>query len=59
LNGITISDVPKQFNQNLKHSIDVPDKDFTIPLEMRGVISFFDSQAVTGKIGWIHVATLP
>jgi hypothetical protein len=41
-NGITISDVSKQFNQNLKHSIDVPGKDFTIPLEMRGVISFFD-----------------
>jgi hypothetical protein len=47
LNGITISDVPKQFNQNLKHSIDVPDKDFTIPLEMRGVISFFDSHKLS------------
>jgi hypothetical protein len=53
-NGMTISDVPKQFNQNFKHSIDVPDKEFTIPLEMRGVISFFDSHKLSQDklAGW-------
>jgi hypothetical protein len=30
-NGITISDVPKQIDQNFKHSIDVPNNDFTLP----------------------------
>jgi hypothetical protein len=30
-NGITISDVPKQYDQNFEHSIDVPNKDFTLP----------------------------
>jgi hypothetical protein len=28
LNGIAIFDCPKQFDQNFKHSIHVPDKDF-------------------------------
>jgi hypothetical protein len=29
-NGITISDVPKQFDQNLKHSMDIPDKSLSV-----------------------------
>jgi hypothetical protein len=43
LNGITISDGQKQFDQNFKHSIDVPVKDFAIHFKMRRVFSFFDS----------------
>ena len=42
-NGITVSDVPKQFDQNSFHAIDVPDENLTIPLHLKGVISFFDS----------------
>ena len=42
--GISVDDVPKQFSHQSTHSISVPREDdvaLNIPLEMKGVISYF------------------
>ena len=41
-NGIIVNDVPRQFDKQSTHSIFVPGDNVTIPLELNGVISFFN-----------------
>jgi hypothetical protein len=45
--GIWVDDTPKQFNEQSQHAIIVPTEDLTIPFDMRGVISYFDSHKLT------------
>ena len=41
--GIVVDDTPRQFNKQSTHSIYMPEVELSIPLEMRGVISYFES----------------
>jgi hypothetical protein len=45
--GIWVDDTPKQFDEWSQHAIIVPMEDLTIPFDMRGVISYFDSHKPT------------
>ncbi len=49
--GVQVNDVPRQFDESSSHSIVVPRKDdahdLRIPLEMKGVISYFDCRKPT------------
>jgi hypothetical protein len=38
--GIVVDDTPKQFSPKSTHSIEVPEDNLTIPLEMNGVVSY-------------------
>ena len=51
-NGITVEDVPRQFNENSRHSIIVPPaggEELVIPLQLNGVISFINTRRPTQK----------
>jgi hypothetical protein len=39
-NGLTVHDVPRQFDQASLHLIEFPRHDLMIPLQMEGVISY-------------------
>ena len=45
--GLTVEDVPRQFNRKSTHSIRVPAHDLTIPLELSGIISCFATHTPT------------
>jgi hypothetical protein len=69
--GVIVNDVPTQFDATSKHSIITTD--LTIPLDMLGVVSFFDSSlpqpgdldtlpwvTLTAPANWVdHASTLP
>lgn len=42
-NGLRVHDTPTQFDHTSSHSIHIPEKDVTIPLTMKGVISCFET----------------
>ena len=44
-NGLIVHDVPRQFDADSTHSIRVPDSDITIPLELKGIMSCFETRA--------------
>ena len=46
-NGLTVHDVPKQYELTSTHSIIIPGTDVSIPLRMRGVISCFETHKPT------------
>ena len=46
-NGLTVHDVPKQYELTSTHSITIPGTDVSIPLQMRGVISCFETHKPT------------
>ena len=45
--GITVDDVPKQFDKRSTHSIYAPEDEVRIPLQMKGCISYFSSRVPT------------
>ena len=45
--GITVSDAPRQFDQQSSHSIFVPEDNVSIPLDLEGIISGFASHRPT------------
>ena len=47
--GTKVEDVPRQFDKNSSHSIFIPEKSMTIPLELDGVVSGFVSRKPTVK----------
>ncbi|KAL7575865.1 hypothetical protein ACA910_003181 [Epithemia clementina (nom. ined.)] len=48
-NGLIVNDVPRQFDPQSNHSIDVPDADLTIPLSLQGIISGFHTEKPTPR----------
>ena len=46
-NGVIVNDCPKQFDQSSTHSLSIPGHDLTIPLELSGVISSFETHKPT------------
>lgn len=54
-NGLIVEDVPKQFDRKSSHSITVPAHSLVIPLDLRGIMSGFDSRKPT----WDEYENLP
>ena len=46
-NGLTVHDVPHQFDSNSMHSIHIPDVDLHLPLSLSGVVSVFHTLTPT------------
>ena len=46
-NGVTVDDVPRQFDASSTHSLFFPKEDLRIPLDMKGVISGFTTRKPT------------
>jgi len=53
--GLVVDDVPRQFSPRSSHSISIPAKKVTIPLELHGVISGFPTRRPTNE----GIKTLP
>jgi hypothetical protein len=47
--GVVVLDAPKQLDKCSSHEIYVPDEAIMIPLDMKGVVSYFESHKASAE----------